>query len=312
MVQDITTNIGSVRNSGFEFALNTTNKLGPIDWNTSVNFATLKNQVLDLGANGAGGRNEYPGLTGVFQTSGENMTITREGSPISAFYGYEVEGIFGNEEEAFSHARPSWWTGNPLNRPTAGDVKYKDQNGDGLIDANDRKILGNPLPDWYGGMQNTFGYRGFSLDVFLNWQVGNEIYNYAKQSVDRGDGFGNHTKEFYDTHWRQDRPGTTHPRAAGAMPYHNAERVSSRWVEDGSFLRVRTISLAYDLNQLVKITGMTRSRLYVSVANAFTFTRYTGYDPEVSSVSQNSLAQGVDLGGHPNARIYTVGLNLGF
>ncbi len=312
VVQDITTNIGSVRNSGFEFALNTTNKLGPVDWNTSFNFATLKNQVLDLGANGAGARNEYPGLTGVFQTSGENITLTREGGPISAFYGYEVEGIFQNEEEAFSHARPSWWTGNPLNRPTAGDVKYKDQNGDGVIDAKDRKILGNPLPDWYGGLQNTFGYRGFSLDVFLNWQVGNEIYNYAKQSIDRGDGFGNHTREFYDSHWRQDRPGDTHPRAAGAMPYHNAERVSSRWVEDGSFLRVRTISLAYDLNKLVKITGMTRSRLYVSVANAFTFTRYTGYDPEVSSVSQNSLAQGVDLGGHPNARIYTVGLNLGF
>jgi TonB-linked SusC/RagA family outer membrane protein len=304
---DPTVNLGSVRNRGLELSLSTDVNVGNFAWQTSFNFATADNKIISLGANPAGGRNEYFGIFVGVQGVNGPVSIAREGAPIGAFFGWVADGVFQTNEEAAGHPKTAWASTNPELQVRAGDVRYRDLNGDGVINDRDRTILGSPVPDFFGGWDNTFRYKDLSLSVFLTYQIGHELYNYGRQNSEFN------TKDYYENFWSPNRTTGTLPRPASGMGFHNNTIVSSRWVEDASFVRIRSVNLTYSLPEkwMTKLK-MTGAALNVNATNLFTFTDYKGYDPEVSSRGLSALNNGVDLVGFPQARVYTVGLNAKF
>ncbi len=301
-------NLGKVRNQGWEFSLNAQNLTGAFKWNTSLNFSTLENRVVDLGVNAAGGVNEFFGFTSFTSNAPHNRT--REGDPIGSFYGLRTDGIVQTYEEGLSHPTQ---TGVVL---VPGDVKYVDTNGDGEInftagDKDDRVNLGSPFPKFFGGITNEFSYRNFSLNVFANFVSGNKVFNHARMMLeDFGDQAGSVNQL---RRWTAENPGNAYPRMVLGNAAGYNRNISDRWIEDGSFLRIRNVTLAYSLPAaLAGKARMQSVRVYASVNNALTFTRYTGWDPEVNSAGSNVLSAGTDLGGYPVARSFVAGINLGF
>jgi hypothetical protein len=214
------------------------------------------------------------------------------GEPIGAMYGYVFEGIHqeGNAEGAIP-----------------GTMKYKDLNGDGVIDdANDRTIIGDSNPLHTGGINNTFGYKNFELSVFFQWSYGNDVFNAATLRTNGFQPFMNITRDYYENAWTPENQSNTAPA------FGRVESVaSSYFVEDASFLRLKTINLSYDLPKKLfnnkQISGL---RLYLSANNLLTFTNYSGFDPEVSS--NNPLLRGFERFSYPRARSIIMGLNLKF
>jgi TonB-linked SusC/RagA family outer membrane protein len=318
-------NMGAVNNSGFEFNATAQVLNGPLSWTTSFNFSTLNNVVTDLGANPAGGSNEFYGPTvgnggrGIrwIDNGGWGyINITREGDPIGSFYGYKTDGLYQTREEIELGPEYTWVRRDQL-RP--GDLKYVDLSGpdgvpDGVIDENDKTILGSPIPDFFGGFNNTFSYANFTLGVLVSYQAGNEIWSMIRSYTSWADGMMNQSRKLMDR-WTPQNTDTDIPRASTDTytQNHNARNLVDRWVESGNFIRVRNISLSYKLPaSLTEKIGMTRASIYANVGNPFTFTNYYGYDPEVSSYGGNPIAAGIDLGTYPMAKTYTLGLKLGF
>ena len=313
-----TVNLGSVRNSGLEFLVKGNFQRNDFGWYPSFNISTINNIVLDLGRNPAGGRNEFEGLnTNTGGTTRGAINIAKEGESIGSFYGYVFDGIFQTKEEAANHPAPAWLSDDPNLQLVAGDVKYRDRNRDGVIDENDREILGSPVPDFFGGFQNEFTYRNWRLSVFTNFQVGHELYNFLRQQMDGNGGssdrYGGTSQYYYNNYWRPDRTEGTEPRAGNVTRYHNSQPVSSRWVEDASYLRIRNVSLTYSLpNSLISRWKLNQANITANVTNPFTFTSYSGFDPETSGRGVSPLNAGVDMGTYPIARIYSLALNLSF
>ena len=288
-------NIGKVENKGMEFGLVTRNTTGNLKWMTDLNISFNRNKVLALGPTGDAIRSG----TGVGET---NITVI--GKPLGNFYGYQQLGVFKDQADLDSYPHDA--TARP------GDVKFADINNDGKINADDRTIIGNNQPDFIYGMTNTLSFKGFDLGITVQGIQGGQILNLSRRFIENLEGSQNQLSTVLNR-WRSPQdPGNGIVPRANQRTTGNNNAISSRWVESASYFRVRNITLGYNLPKAtlerVKIQSL---RLYGGIQNAFTSTKYLGFNPEVSGY-ENALTGGVDYGSYPLARTYTIGLNIGF
>ncbi|RYZ47706.1 MAG: SusC/RagA family TonB-linked outer membrane protein, partial [Sphingobacteriales bacterium] len=288
-------NIGKMQNKGWEFSISTRNLTGAFTWNTSANLSFNRNEVLALGPTGDPIRSG----TGVGETN-----ITMIGQPIGSFYGYLQTGIFLNQADLAASTRDA--TARP------GDVKYADINGDKRINADDRGIIGNNQPDFTYGLTNNLSYKGFDLSIAVQGSQGGEILNLSRRFFENLEGNQNQLTTVLNR-WRSETsPGDGVTPRANARPTGQNNAISSRWVEDASYLRIQNLTLGYRLPaSLIKQAKLQQVRVYLSAQNLYTFTDYLGYNPEVSNY-EGALTGGVDYGSFPLARTFSVGINIGF
>ncbi|WP_460977700.1 TonB-dependent receptor [Spirosoma knui] len=291
-------NIGSVQNKGFELSLNTINiDRGGFRWSSEFNITVNRNKILTLD-----GRQQFTtGTDAVIFATSINPILLKVDSPLGNFYGRVMDGIFQDQAEIDASAQKG--------SAKPGDIRYKDLNGDGVINDSDRDIIGNANPKSFGGFNNTFSYKGFDLNIFIQGNYGNQILNYGSFDLLNLTGGTNQSARVLDR-WTPTNPSNEIPRANSAG---GSRVLSSFQVEDGSYLRFKNISLGYTIPKtLLTRLAMTSARLYVTAQNWFTITKYTGYDPEVNRYGSSSLSQGLDYGAYPAAKTILVGLNLKF
>jgi hypothetical protein len=224
------------------------------------------------------------------------------GQPLGAIYGYKVNGLW--QQGDVCTLVPV--NGQPNPECSPGEYKITDVNGDGIIDGKDRMILGSTEPKFFGGFGNNIAWGPLTLDMFFNFSSGNKIANVNNVFSELATGFLNERAEVLDR-WTPQHTNTTVPRANNGR----SRRLYSTFVEDGSYLRLQTITLGYQLPPHV-IPGARTARLYLTAQNMFVLTSYSGFDPEVNSIGGDSRFRGVDAGAYPRARVVNVGVNLGF
>ncbi len=287
-------NIGEMRNTGLEFSLNTQNLVGPTNWKTSANLSINRNEVISLGETGF--------ISGIVQSL--PVTRTEEGLPIGQYFGHKVVDVFRDVEEVAASAFQETGT-------RAGDLKFEDLNNDGVIDDLDRTYIGSPHPDFTINLINDINFGNFDFSLFLRGVFGNEVYNMLKRDI-AGTGAWHNQLLIVNDRWQPTNPDGSEPRATGLDPNAN-RRVSDRFVEDGSFVRLQNASIGYTLPASTSNkVGISSVRVYLSGQNLFTLTGYSGYDPEIGSFNQNPLINGVDNGRFPVARSITLGANINF
>lgn len=288
-------NAGKVQNKGIEVNITSHNLKGNIEWNTSFNVSYNQNKVVSL-------NDSVPLYTGSIGLN-QNLSIQKNGLPVNAFYGFVTNGIFQTQEEVEKYAIQV--PGNdPFNRTSAGDVKFRDLNNDGKIDDNDRTYIGNPNPRFIFGLNNSFSWKGIDLAIFIQGVEGNKIFN-ANRIYQEGMSVAQNQTTAVLNRWRGEGTSNTIPRAIFNDPNKNA-RVSDRFIEDGSYLRLKNITVGYNFpKQLIEKLKLQSARLYVSAQNIYTLTNYKGFDPEVS-------VNGIDLNVYPVTRTFSAGVNLIF
>ncbi|MET4544101.1 TonB-linked SusC/RagA family outer membrane protein [Pedobacter africanus] len=305
-------NIGATRNEGFEFSLNTSNiQNDNFSWTTSFNIAFNKNKVMELTEN-------QESLTSTVSWdsfySAVPLYIAKLGQPIGQIYGYIWDGVYQLED--FTQPTPTTYllkpeittNGNARASIRPGDIKYRDINGDGVVNDFDRTIIGRGYPIHQGGMTNNFRYKNFDLSVFFQWSYGNDIINANKLVFEAGNKAFLNQFASYQDRWTPENTNTTMHRPGGQYGYNYSTRI----VEDGSFLRLKTAALGYTLpKSALKQLKIKSLRLYASAQNLYTWTNYTGIDPEVN-VKRTALTPGFDYSAYPRARTITFGANLSF
>lgn len=288
--EDTTTtyaNAGKVRNQGIEMQLHTVNIAGELNWETDFSATYNTNKIIDLNS-------AVPYY--INQVNNSYLTMLQKGYPINVFYGYVTDGLFQNQTEVDNHAfQPG---------AAPGDIRYRDLNNDGVINESDRTVIGNPNPTWLFSMNNTVEWKGLELSVYLQGVAGNSIYN-ANNIENTGMAAAmNQTVAVLDR-WTGEGTSNFMPRAVYGDPNQNC-RVSDRFIENGSYLRVKNIMLAYSfpskMLQKINVHGL---RLALICENVATISKYSGFDPEVS-------INGIDSSRYPIPRTYSVGLNLNF
>lgn len=299
-------NIGDMENRGLEIALSTQNTTGEFKWSTDFNISFNRVQITSLPENGEAGSDYIFKLPNAYGVEGA-YSIYRIGEPVGSFFGYIFDGVYSTDQEI-----PEALFDRGVR---AGDVNFRDLNEDGVYDRqNDRAIIGNALPLHIGGFTNNFSYKGIELSVLFNWSYGNDMYNMTRAVLTSMSEDYNQSTETL-LRWRQPGDVTTVPRAiygsssvSGAAPTD----ASSRYIEDGSFLRMRNATLAYNFpSSLLQRINVASARIYFSGQNLLTFTNYTGLDPENQNQGTGVPALGVDYLTQPQPRIYMVGINLG-
>ncbi|HEX2684474.1 MAG TPA: hypothetical protein VHL77_11100, partial [Ferruginibacter sp.] len=287
-------NIGSTRSNGVDISLGYNSKVGKdLKVSTTITFTTVKNRV--TGTNQEGTARNVGGS--YFNGQSQTVTVFEKDKTPYYYYGYKTIGLFQTEGEiAASPLQPG---------AQPGDIKFADLNGDNVIDSKDQTQIGNPCPKFNMGWNLNLEYKNFDLSVLTYASYGNDVYRALERNA-------NYTNKFRSVLDRWTGPGTTNdphnPRYSFTDPNNNA-RVSDRYVEDGSFIKVRNIVLGYNF-QFAPIKRIFKSvRLYGQVKNAFTFTKYTGFDPEISAGLSDV---GIDRGAYPQARTYSVGLDIKF
>jgi hypothetical protein len=229
------------------------------------------------------------------------------------FYGYIAEGIF--KDQATLDSAPIQFgqaVGSGVGETSLGDVKYKDVNGDGKVDANDKTFIGNPHPDFTFGFTNNFKYKNLDCSIFIQGSSGNDVMNLTRRAGTTNTSlYDNQLVEALD-YYSDTNTTSNNPRPIADASNNNL-LISTRYVEDGSYLRIQNVTLGYSLPQdVIAKYSLSRLRLYGSAQNLFTFTDYTGYDPEIGSFNQNVLLSGIDNGRYPVARTFSIGLNVEF
>ncbi|TAJ12473.1 TonB-dependent receptor [Marinilabiliaceae bacterium JC017] len=292
-------NKGKVLNQGVELEVGFRQTKGDFSYNITGNFSALKNEVLELASPIYGGRID----NGVYATK------TEEGHSIGSFYLYEMEGIFQNETEIMTHA----YQGSNIQ---PGDVKYKDQNKDGVIDEKDRTHVGSSIPDFNLGLNLGATYKNFDCSVFFQGAFGQEIYYQVATDIEGYYRPFNVTKRYVDEHWTGEGTSNTQPRASWRAKANNT-RLSTRFLEDGSYLRLKNLQIGYTLPQhIAKKMSLEKCRLYFSGQNLWTLTDYPGLDPEMTtsdnSRSEGDRAAGIDWGTYPSAVSYNLGVQITF
>ncbi|MEZ2335389.1 SusC/RagA family TonB-linked outer membrane protein [Mucilaginibacter sp. RCC_168] len=280
-------NVGSVQNKGFELSLNSHNLIGSFVWNTSLVFAVNRNKVLSLGGNGVN----------QFIPDSSLPSILKVGQPIGSFIGYKTNGLIQAGSPALT----------PAANISPGGQAYVDINGDGKITQSaDRVILGNAQPKFTGGLTNTFSYKGIDLSVFLQGSYGNKIYNQQRNVLELGTGYTNASATLLNR-WT---PTNTNTDVHSAFQ-DPAPTISDRFIENGSYLRLKSLSLGYTIpTSVVSKSPIKKIRIYITAQNLATWTKYTGYDPEVSSNEQSAITSGVDNGAYPNSKSIVAGLGI--
>ncbi len=298
-------NIASMRNRGIELGINYGSNAmkGDLSYDFGVNFSTYKNEVLKTDGNA---NTRYFG----FSTRLPPMTVTQAGYPISSFFGYVIDGIFQTDDEASK--APAQFGGGANNK--AGQFHFRDVNGDNKIDANDRTIIGSPHPDFTYGFNAQVNYKQFGLTVFAQGVQGNQIFNYVRYWTDFPTFAGNRSRRMLEDSWR---PGKTDAKLP--QPRSNdviSSSPSTYYLENGSYMRIKNIQLSYNLpERFLKRFGIGSFRVYVQGQNLFTFSGYTGLDPEINLRNydpNNDRHMGVDEGAYPMAKVYLVGANVSF
>jgi hypothetical protein len=287
-------NVATALNSGWEFSLAYRNADHALQYSVSGNLSVVDSKVTGLGLGG------QPVYSGYVQSANANAAITNVGYPIASFYGYVTDGIFQTPQEVESHARQNEGT-------APGDIRFKDLDGNGIIDQNDRTIIGNPTPDFTYGFNAELKYKNIELSLFAQGSQGNDIYN----STTRYDFTYVNRPSSVLERWTGPGTSNTVPRVSLTDPNQNA-RVSDRFVEDGSYLRLKTLQLSYYLpGNLINKLKLGQVKVYVSAQNLITFTNYSGYDPEIGNIN-GSLEIGIDRGFYPSARTFMTGCSVNF
>ncbi|NEN23200.1 TonB-dependent receptor [Cryomorpha ignava] len=272
----ITQNVGEVENKGIELAITTQNYVGDFTWSTRLNLSGNRNKVLKL----------YNGEP--IDDLGRGSSRIEEGEPIGIFYSYNSLGV----------------------DPSTGDIVFEDTNFDGVITAADRTKVGNPHPDFIGGITNTFGYKGFDLSIFFQFSYGNDVFNGNRLFLESLQGGDNQVADI-ERRWRQPGDITDIPRATtDPIAAASNKRVSSRFIEDGSYMRLKNLTFGYTFQNDWK--NIENLRIYFSGQNLLTFTEYSGLDPEVNYRGDDNAVIGTDFFTYPQARTFILGLNLSF
>jgi len=293
-------NVGDLKNEGFEFSVSSHNLTGAFTWDTDFNIAWNKNTITNLA-----GRDEIPNNAALFGI--DSWALLKEGEAVGRFYGLRTDGIvqLGEATEAI----PNFAAAPPL-RP--GDRKFIDLNGDGVISGDDRTFIGSAQPDFSFGFSNSFSYKGFDLSVFIQGVSGNQIVNFNKFLTERQNGTSNVSLEYFANRWTPENASNRYPKVNGD-PGLSRNFISEAEVEDGSYVRLKTVSLGYQIdNKWLERIKVSNAKVYVTGKNLFTLTDYSGFDPEVSHFGQSSTSMGADLGGYPSTKTFIVGLNVGF
>lgn len=293
-------NIGKVENRGFEIGLNSKALTGDFQWNTDVNVSVNENKVLELPNNNDIQYGSGPGhMIGL-----GNTQILRVGEPVGSFFGWVYDGVYQTGDK--------FLTGGGFETIIGGE-KFKDLNGDGKLDANDRQIVGNPNPKFTWGLNNDFKYKNFDLNIFFQGSQGNDLLSFTLLEIESMASPYNSTTRALNR-WTPTNTDTDIPvRSIG-----RTQRVSTRWIYDGSYARLKNLAIGYNLStDKLKKAHISKVRIYASAQNILTFTKYLGYDPEVNYNSSGSGSNanrnlGLDYGSYPNAKSYTIGLNIGF
>jgi TonB-dependent starch-binding outer membrane protein SusC len=307
-------NIGKVSNEGLEFTLNTVNiESKTFQWTSNFNISFNRNEVLALA------QNQETLETRVDQSTGLMTTyIAKVGEPIGMFYGTIADGLYQYSD--FDKGMDGTYVlksnvpslGNAAARVgiLPGYAKYKDLNNDLVIDNNDYTIIGNPNPDFTGGVSNTINYKGFDLNVFMQFSYGNDLMNANRVIMEEG--IKENTNQFATlvNRWTVKNPNSNIPRVRG---YTNANNnISSRIIEDGSYLKLKTVTLGYTVpKKLISRLRLSDLRVYVSGQNLWCLTDYTGQDPEISTKA-GALTPGYDYSAYPFCRIFTGGISVSF
>lgn len=291
--------VGRIKNSGLELTVGYNENRNEFKYGVTGNLTTLNNKVTALSASGP---------APFFVSGAGESTRTEVGYELGSFFLYQFDGIFQTGDNIASSAQP---TAQP------GDVRYKDVNGDGRITAEDRAHVGRVFPKIQYGFNLSASYKGFDLSAFFQGVQGNDILNTGRYWLDRTDDNGNYRKDF--SPWTPSNPSTTTPRAiiaggggqAGEAAINNSRLNSTRWLEDGSYLRLKNLQIGYTIPKAIteRVKGVGSLRVYVTGQNLFTITDYTGYDPEIVG---GVLSRGVDEGSYPNLRTVSFGAQLGF
>ncbi len=330
-------NIGAMENRGIEFSLNTVNVDSDFRWTTDVVFSLNRNEVTEMNDDD----DFLDRSIGFFDTASRTVV----GEPAAQFYGYVADGIYtsaeklrnaANNPEQSPYALPE---GNSINETQGtwlGDIRFRDLNDDGVINQEDRTFIGNPTPDFTYGITNRFNYMGVDFSFFLNGSYGNDIFNQVRRQTEDPSADQGMLAEVFNyarigpiddsqpatlDNLEVKNPGTDVPRITDTDPNNN-QRVSSRFVEDGSYLRIQNVTLGYTLpSDLTQRFNLRRFRVYGTVSNVYTFTGYSGYDPEVGAVmsqaardsgqASDPLLRGIDAGRYPTPRTFTFGINVG-
>ena len=315
-----TGNLGEISNQGIEFAIHSTNIVNnEFSWSSDFNISSVKNQVVSLPENA----DRFNGVN-----------ITRVGEEIGAMYGFQTDGLFQNWDEVYDHAYqnqsvasfdedsglPSY-TGNTdaatkANNTAPGDIRYADINNDGFVDAdNDRVLIGSTIPDFTWGFNNNLSYKGINLSVFFQGVQGVSLFNGLRVTQERSNASFANKRATVLNRWTAEGTSSSFPRAVFSDPNSN-ERTSDRWVEDGSFFRLKNVRLAYTFpRSIIESIGLMKGgvNIYLVGTNLLTFTNYTGYDPEVGLRNGgNPETAGFDNGVYPLTRQYTMGLQVSF
>lgn len=274
----LTYNGGTMVNKGFEFSISSHNFTKAFKWDTDFNISFNRNELKSLR------------LTQIYYSAkttdnvGDYVVRNTPGRSLGGFWGYVAEGVDSE----------------------TGEMRYKDINGDGLVSASDRTYIGDPNPDFTFGLTNSFSWKGINLSILLQGSYGNDIYNVSRMETEgMYDGKNQSTKTL--ARWRVPGQVTNVPKAKWDI------RNSSYFVEDGSYLRVKDVSLSYDIpRKYIQKLGLTRLMPYFSASNLLTFTNYSGMDPEVNQYGDSGSVQGIDWGTYPLNRSFVFGLKVEF
>ena len=286
-----TTNIGSTESTGIDATISLNSSIGALAISSNLNFTTAQNKVVSIN-NG----DKYIWGAG-YGIPYRSIVRFEEGFSPGYFFGYVTDGIFQTQDEVNNHATQ--------NGAVPGDIRFVDVNGDGIVNDNDRTQIGDPFPDFTIGWNLNLDYKAFDLNIFTYASVGNDIYRAYERNL-------NYTNRFSSTLARWTGAGTSfdEPRVT-FVDSNNNNRASNRYIEDGSYLRIKNIQLGYKFpNTLIDELGFDEVRAYFQVKNALTLTEYSGYDPEISV--GGVLNTGIDYGTYPQPRIWSMGLNIKF
>jgi TonB-linked SusC/RagA family outer membrane protein len=284
---------GAIKNKGVELSLTGNILTGKFGWQTNMMAAYNKNTIVSM-----------PERTDAIVSYGDYAGIHQAGTSVGAFYGYNAIGVYAASTDV--HVKNGEFDTNPFR---GGDIIFEDVDENGIIDERDRKVIGNTNPDWYGGLLNVFSYKGFDLSVFIDFAIGNDVYNAQRASLESMSNYDNQSTSINDR-WRKEGDVTSMPRLLhGDLVGNN--RFSSRWMEDGSYARLKAITLGYNfpLKGVFK-NVFKNARVLITAQNLHTFTNYKGFSVEAGSIT-NPMVYGADYGNVPQLKTIMAGIKLG-